>query len=67
LLDSGASENFIDLQLVQKYNLPKFPLLKPSKTYNADGSRNKARQCTYYTKLKLEINGQKIIIYSKII
>ncbi|KXN88441.1 hypothetical protein AN958_07347, partial [Leucoagaricus sp. SymC.cos] len=67
LLNLEASENFIDLQLIQKYNLPKFSLSKPSKTYNTNRLRNKAKKYTHYMKLKIKINGRKIIIYPKFI
>ncbi|KXN84290.1 hypothetical protein AN958_12796, partial [Leucoagaricus sp. SymC.cos] len=64
LLNSGASGNFIDPQLVQKYNLPRFPLNKPSKIYNTDGSQNQAGQCTHYSKLKITINKKVMTIHN---
>ena len=67
LLDSGASGEFIDPNLVHKYNLPQFPLDKVINTYNADGSKNASGKCTHYAKLKVEINDKVMTITPKIV
>jgi hypothetical protein len=67
LLDSGASGEFIDPELIKQYNLPKFPLQWIINTYNADGSKNASGQCTHYTKMTIMINKQKMTIKPKIV
>ena len=67
LLDSGASGQFINPDLVQRLNLPKYPLKNTINIYNADGSHNKDRQCSHYTKIKIKINDRVMTIKPKIV
>src|SRR5712675_2462153 len=41
LLDSGATENFIDIDTWKRMGIGKRPLGKPIKVYNVDGTENK--------------------------
>jgi len=41
LLDSGAMENFIDIDTWKRMGIGKRPLGKPIKVYNVDGTENK--------------------------
>jgi len=41
LLDSGATENFIDIETWKRMGIGKRPLVKPIKVYNVDGTENK--------------------------
>jgi len=42
LLDSGATENFINISYAQKLNLPIRRLTQERKLFNVDGTPNKA-------------------------
>jgi hypothetical protein len=67
LLDSGASGEFIDPKLVNKDNLPKFPLQQIINTHNANRSKNASGQCTHYTKMMMTINERQMAIKPKIV
>ena len=64
LLDSGASRQFINQDLVNQLKLPKYPLKKTINIFNADGSKNK---CSYYTEIKIRINNRTMTIKPKIV
>jgi hypothetical protein len=49
LLDSGATENFINISYAQKLNLPIWRLTQERKLFNVDGTPNKAWTLKYYT------------------
>ena len=42
LLDSGATENFLDYQMVQKLKIKMTKLPQPRRVFNIDGTENKA-------------------------
>ena len=67
LLDSGASGQFIDPQLVDQYNLPKYPLRNVIQTFNADGTKNASGTCTHFTKMHVEINGHQMTLFPRIV
>ena len=48
LLDSGASENFIDEETWKSLGIGAFVLLKPVTIYNVDGTENKQGKITQY-------------------
>jgi hypothetical protein len=49
LLDSGATENFININYAQKMNLPIRRLTQERRLFNVDGTPNKAGTLKYYT------------------
>jgi hypothetical protein len=49
LLDSGATENFINISYAQKLNLPIKRLTQEKRLFNVDGTPNKAGTLKYYT------------------
>jgi len=49
LLDSGATENFINISYAQKLNLPIRRLTQERRLFNVDGTLNKAGTLKYYT------------------
>jgi hypothetical protein len=51
LLDSGATENFINISYAQKLNLPIRRLTQERKLFNVDGTPNKAGTLKYYTNI----------------
>jgi hypothetical protein len=49
LLDSGATENFINVNYAHKMKLPIRRLTQERKLFNVDGTPNKAGTLKYYT------------------
>jgi hypothetical protein len=52
LVDSGATENFLNLTYTKWLQLPIKRLKNPWKLYNVDGTENKAGELCYYTDLE---------------
>src|SRR5260370_10682032 len=53
LLDSGATENFMNLSYAKWLKLPIKQLPKPRKLFNVDGSENRSGELQYYTVLNV--------------
>ncbi len=53
LLDSGATENFLNLEYAKWLHLPIKKMTQPRKLFNVDGMENKAGQLQYYTDLAI--------------
>ncbi len=53
LLDSGATENFLNLEYAKWLKLPIKRLPFPRKLFNVDGTENKAGQLQFYTDLAI--------------
>jgi hypothetical protein len=49
LLDSGATENFMNIRYTQKMNLPIQRLIQEQRLFNIDGTPNKAGSLKYFT------------------
>ena len=60
LVDSGATENFINLRYTQWLNLPIKKLEKPQQLFNVDGTKNRAGNLKFYTDLSVQMGGQRI-------
>ena len=58
LLDSGATENFINHQYVQQLRLPVKRLATPQKVFNVDGTTNQKGDITFYLDLEVR-TGEK--------
>jgi hypothetical protein len=54
LLDSGATENFMNLQYAKYLQLPIRCLKEPRKLYNVDGSPNHSGELQYFTNLQVQ-------------
>ena len=54
LVDSGATENFMNLTYAHWLKLPIHPLEKPRKIFNVDGTENKSGELKYYTDLEVQ-------------
>ena len=54
LLDSSATENFINLNYAKWLQLPIKNLSKPVTLYNVDGTENKAGRLQHYTDLQVK-------------
>ena len=53
LLDSGATENFLNLEYAKWLHLPIKRMPHPRKLFNVDGTENKAGQLQFYTDLAI--------------
>ena len=51
LLDSGATENFMNLTYAKWLRLPIKRLEQPRRLFNVDGTENKAGELRFYTDL----------------
>jgi hypothetical protein len=58
LLDSGATENFINPDYTRELKLPIEELAEPCKVFNVDGTQNRHRQITHYTDLEVQMGDQ---------
>src|SRR6266849_1705506 len=59
LLDSGATENFINHRYAQSLNLPVKRLPNPRKVYNVDGTTNQREDILFYTDLEVRIGENR--------
>jgi len=55
LVDSGATENFMNLQYMKWLKLPIKWLPVPRKLFNIDGTKNKTGELQWYTNLKVQM------------
>ena len=60
LLDSGATENFINMQYVKELQLPIKRLQRPHPVYNVDRTRNKNGDIEHYTDLEMQTGDQRV-------
>jgi Aspartyl protease len=58
LLDSGATENFIDPRMVEKLGLGSIDLQEPRTVFNVDGMENQDGKITSYCLLNI-LQGRK--------
>ena len=54
LLDSGVSENFINMQYAKELRLPIKHLHQPQPVHNVDGMRNKNGDIEHYMDLEMK-------------
>jgi hypothetical protein len=59
LVDSGATENFINLGYARWLGLPIHALDRPRKLFNVDGTQNKAGDLRFYMDLSVQTGGQR--------
>ena len=57
LLDSGATENFMNLSYARWLRLPIKQLPIPRPLYNVDGTENKSGELRFYTDLNVQTGG----------
>ena len=48
LVDSGATENFMDERMVIRLGIGRRPMKQPHQVFNVDGSENKNGTLTHY-------------------
>ena len=59
LLDSGATENFIDYRTITWWQIGTKKLEKLQRVFNVDSSKNKAGTITHCTVLWVKMNGKE--------
>src|SRR5712672_4257639 len=59
LIDSGATENFLDPRVVSRLRLPTEDLKKPRSIHNIDGTNNQAGLITKKCRLKVQLGKNK--------
>src|SRR5713226_2874165 len=55
LVDSGATENFMNIMYAKWLQLPIKQMDKPRKLLNVDGTENKGGELQYYTDLNVQM------------
>ena len=53
LVDSGATDNFIDPCVINRLGLEMWTLERPQKIWNIDGTNNQAGMLTHYMDLEV--------------
>jgi hypothetical protein len=59
LIDSGATENFIDRRTAERWEMPTKELTRPRPIVNIDGTENKSGKVTRACILKVRLNRQE--------
>ena len=59
LIDSGATENFVDIRMVEWWGMPRKVLPRPQLIVNVDRTENKARMVTEAGILEVLHNGRQ--------
>ena len=59
LLDTGATENFINEQYARRTRIPFKRLAKPRKIINVDGTENVVGTIHFYTDLEVQTSATK--------
>ena len=62
LVDSDATENFMNLTYAKWLHLPIKQLRNPRKLFNVDGMENKARELLFYMDLQVRSGGQNTML-----
>jgi hypothetical protein len=62
LLDSGATENFINISYTQKLNLPIQRLTQERRLFNINGTPNKAGTLQYYTDIITRMGTKRMCL-----
>ena len=61
-MDSGATENFLNLSYARWLRLPIKWLQSPQKLYNVDGTENKSGNLQFYTNLSVQTGDVRQIL-----
>ena len=62
LLNSGATENFLNLSYAKWLKLPIKQLNKPRKLFNINSTENKSRELLFFTNLQVHTGGQNVTL-----
>jgi hypothetical protein len=63
LVDSGATENFMNLQYMKWLHLPIKWLPEPRPLFNIDGTKNKSGSLQFYTDLDMQTGTQRCTLW----
>jgi hypothetical protein len=58
LLDSGAIENFMNLEYTKYLHMPIQHLKEPRKLFNVDGTPNRSGELQFFTNLQVQTGSQ---------
>ena len=61
LLDSGATENFMDQRMVERLGIGLRPMKEPRRVFNVDGTENKHGTLTHYTLLRVKKGDKNLL------
>ena len=59
LLDSGATENFMNLEYANYLHMPIQRLKEPRKLFNVDSTLNKSGELQFFTNLQVQTGSQR--------
>jgi Retroviral aspartyl protease len=59
LLDSGATENFMNLEYAKYLHMPIQRLKEPRKLFNINGTPNKSGELQFFTDLQVQTGSQR--------
>jgi hypothetical protein len=59
LLDSGATENFMNLEYVKYLHMPIQRLKEPRKLFNVNGTQNRSGELQFFTDLQVQTGSQR--------
>jgi hypothetical protein len=62
LVDSGATENFMNLDYACYLHLPIQQLAQPQKLYNVDGTLNQSGDLLYYSDLSVQTEDRRVTL-----
>jgi hypothetical protein len=62
LVDSGATENFMNLNYARYLHLPIQRLAQPRKLYNVDGTSNQSGDLLYYSDLSVQMGDKRVTL-----
>ena len=61
LLDSGTTDNFISLLVINCFKIPTYALPKPKIVHNVDGTKNNIGPMTHAANLEVQYNNNETI------
>jgi hypothetical protein len=59
LVDSGATENFLNFRMIMRWQLPMQKLQNPRQIFNVDGTENKLGQVEKFCHLKVGVGSNE--------
>jgi hypothetical protein len=62
LLDSGATENFMNLEYAKYLHMPIQRLKEPRKLFNVNSTPNKSGELQFFTDLQVQTRSQRVTL-----
>jgi hypothetical protein len=63
LLESGATENFMNLEYTKYLHMPIQRLKEPRKLFNVNGTLNKSGELQFFTDLQVQTGSQRTTLW----